>query len=64
MKKIMILMAAAMITAGGITTANAQQKTTPAPVKTEQAKTTHHTKTAHKSSKPAKHVKAAKKAEK
>ncbi|WP_119081027.1 hypothetical protein [Chitinophaga alhagiae] len=65
MKKIMILMAAAMITAGGIFSASAQEKATPAPVKTEQAKTgAKHEKKAHKSTKHVKHAKAVKKAQK
>ncbi|WP_343704713.1 hypothetical protein [Chitinophaga sp.] len=65
MKKIMILMAAAMITLGGITAANAQEKAAPAPAKTEQAKTAEkHAKKAHKSTKHVKHEKAAKKAQK
>ncbi len=54
MKKIMIPMAAAMIALGGISAAHAQEKTTPAPVKTGQQAKTHHTKTAtHKGGKHA-----------
>ena len=66
MKKIMMMMAAAMITLGGISAANAQEKPAPAPAKTEQQAKTHHTKTAtHKGGKQAakQHKAEAKKAQ-
>ncbi|MGX5816549.1 hypothetical protein ACWKWU_00040 [Chitinophaga lutea] len=62
MKKIMILMAAAMITGAGLTTAYAQAK--PA-AKTEQTKETKPAKAAHKHTKHVKHeAKAEKKSQK
>ena len=64
MKKIMILMAAAMITAGGITVANAQAKPAAAPAKTEQTGKATKEKAHKNSHHAAKHHKTAKKAQK
>lgn len=55
MKKIMLLMAAAMIVTGGMSTAFAQEK---APAKTEHAPAKHATKAEHQ--KTAKHAHTAK----